>query len=275
MAKKLFYSSTDADTLAASDFAGAHLYASDTKLTSTLVGAKQSLDVYVANGIAVDLNGIYDGVTNLTPDNVGLIGHTRSATPSAVEQIERSTVGVANADDIVAANVHGLDVMSFGMVFDGTTWDRLRGTSGAVNIHDGGNSITVDATQLDIDDLNATDDAVQAWAFDGTGNAIGSTTGSLNVNITNASVTVSDAALANTAIAVGAVSVTTTSATLGTLYLYNNGSKAVDIGPSGVASGAGFPIYPGVYFDMRVGPAVVVHADAVSGTQDIRKLELS
>lgn len=52
-------------------------------------------------------------------------------------------------------------------------------------------SIVVTATQLDIDDLNATDDAVASWLKDGSGNSISSTGGALDVNISNASVVVS------------------------------------------------------------------------------------
>jgi hypothetical protein len=249
MAKKLFYSSTDADTLAASDFAGVHLYASDTKLTRTTVGGKEALDVNITNDIAVALNGVYDAVDNLLPDNAGLIGNTRAASPDETGQVERITVGAASADNVVAANVHGLDTNSFGMVYDGTAWDRMLGTGGAVHIHDGGNTITVDGTV-------AVTQSTSPWV-------------------------VSDAALANTAILATPASVTTTSAVLVAsalanrkyMYLYNNGSKAIEIGPSGVAAGSGFPIYPGVYFELRLGAAVALHADAVSGTQDVRVLE--
>jgi hypothetical protein len=104
-------------------------------ITSTTVGGKEALDVNVANDISVAVDGVYDGVSNLTPDNVGLIAHSRAATPGAAEQLFRSTGGAASADDVVAANVHGLDVNSFGMLFDGTTWDRARGTAGAANSH--------------------------------------------------------------------------------------------------------------------------------------------
>lgn len=225
MAKKLVFNSTDADTLAASDFVGAHLYAGGS------------------------LIGKLDG-----------------------------------SADAVATGFNAADVAAFGYLFNGTTWDRLRGTSGAVHINDGGNSITVDATQLDIDDLNATDDAVQAWAFDGTGNAIGSTGGALNVNISSGSVTVSDAALANTALAaansaqadVEALIVASPLANRKYLYLYNYGSHEDYLGPTGVTTGTGFPIYPGVYLDFRAGAAIAMYGiTKATKTTDIRSLELS
>lgn len=53
----------------------------------------------------------------------------------------------------------------------------------AVNIQDGGNSITVDANNLDIRDLAAATDTVSAWLKDATGNAF-STVNPLPVTIT-------------------------------------------------------------------------------------------
>lgn len=104
-------------------------------ITSTTVGGSEALDVNVANQISVDLDGVYDGVSNLTPDNVGLIAHSRAATPGDAEQLFRSTGGAASSDAVVAANVHGLDVNSFAMLFNGTTWDRAQGTAGAAHSH--------------------------------------------------------------------------------------------------------------------------------------------
>lgn len=46
--------------------------------------------------------------------------------------------------------------------------------AGAVNIQDGGNSITVDATDLDIRDLAAATDSVSAWLKDESGNPFSS-----------------------------------------------------------------------------------------------------
>jgi len=71
----------------------------------------------------------------------------------------------------------------------GGTW-TIDSITNDVSIDDGGNSITVDANQLDIDDLNATDDAVAAWLNDGSGNAIGSTGGALDVNVASGDLSV-------------------------------------------------------------------------------------
>ncbi len=112
-----------------------YLFSGTTAITTTNVSGKDGLDVNIINPINVDLDGVYDGVTNTNPDNVGLIAHVRAATPADANQTFRFTGGAASSDNVVAANVHGLDVNSFGMVFDGTTWDRLLGTAGAAHSH--------------------------------------------------------------------------------------------------------------------------------------------
>lgn len=149
----------DSQTIAASEWlqVAAALHAGDGTAITQTGGA---LDVNITNSLSVSLDGVYDGVSNLNPDNVGMIAHVRAASPGDAQQTFRSTGGAASADDVTAADVQGLDVNSFGMVFDGTAWDRLRGTSGAVHINDGGNSITVDAVDLDIRDLAFATDSV-------------------------------------------------------------------------------------------------------------------
>ncbi len=288
MAKKLHFDDTDADTLAASDYVGANIIAQDVLITHTQVGAKEALDVYVANDIMVDLNGVYDVGTNPLPDNVGIIAHSRAAAPDETNQIERLTSGAASSDDVVAADVHALDVNSFGMVFDGTTWDRLRGTAGAVHIHDGGNSITVDAVDLDIRDLTAASDSVAAWLSDGAGNAITSSGGALDVNIQSMdaiTLTVSDAALANTAVDNGEEDIVDTAtkviptdlASRKYVYLYNHGQSEVYIGKQTLLAVAnGFPIFPGVYLEARMGAAIALYGISKTGkTNNIRNLQLS
>lgn len=105
----------------------------------------RAMDVHVVNPldvniispvvIDVDLDGVYSG-GNTDPDNVGVIVHARAATPGDTDQTFRTTGGIANADAVVAANVHGADVNSYNMVYNGSTWDRLTGTNGAMNVSD-------------------------------------------------------------------------------------------------------------------------------------------
>jgi hypothetical protein len=133
--------------------------------------------------------------------------------------------------------------------------------------------VTVVATDLDIRDLDATQDNVAI--SDGTDTLAINADGSINT-------VASDAALANTAVLASAASSTTTSGTLGLalanrkyLTLYNNGNKIVFVGQSGVTTANGFPIFPGSLIDMRLGAAVALHSVAEAGTQELRALELS
>lgn len=123
---KLVFDASSADTILASSNVGAYVRGSDgTLITHTTVSAKEALDVYVANDIDVTIDGIYNAGTNPDPDNVGLISHVRGASPADADQTFRSTGGAASSDSVVAANVHGIDVNSFLMGYNGTTWDRL------------------------------------------------------------------------------------------------------------------------------------------------------
>ena len=81
-------------------------------------------------------------------------------------------------------------------------------------------------------------------------------------------------------IASGRASVTTTSGsalaantTRKYVIFYNLGSDVVDIGPSGVASGSGFPLYPGESVTLYTTAAI--HMDAASGTQSVAYIEVS
>jgi len=145
-------------------------------------------------------------------------------------------------------------------------------------------SIAVTATDLDIRDLSAASDSVASWTNDGSGNAIGSHTGALDVYLTNA-ITVNDAALADTAILASA----DTLAAAGTaekvvasnlanrkyLFLYNNDNRKMYIGGSTVDKDAGFPLSPGAYLELRAGASVDVYYDSEKSGSEIRVLELS
>jgi hypothetical protein len=91
----------------------------------------------------------------------------------------------------VALPAEGDQVGSFLLDAAGTALtSTLNGGKQSLDVNVSNTSLAVTATNLDIRDLTAASDSVQAWAFDGTGNAIGSTTGALNVHFTNASMSV-------------------------------------------------------------------------------------
>lgn len=202
-------------------------------LTSTTVGAKEALDVNVANQISVSVDGIYDGVNNLSPDSVGFIGHTRGAAPAIADQVFRSTGGAASADDVTAANVHGLDVNSFGMLFDGTAWDRARGTSGAANVH-----LASQASGF----LIATKSSYASAAAKAV--AVGATAAQLDATPLSGRTSIQVQNLSNKKLAIGF-------------------SNAVTL-----ASGILVP--PGGYFEKDIGAGVTVYAIGEVAGQDVR-----
>lgn len=240
---------------------------------------------------------IFDATAPAESANVGayvrasdgtLITHTTNGGVQALD------VQIANASVVVSAT--DLDIRDLVFATD--------------KVDVSGSAVTVSATNLDIRDLTAASDSVQAWAFDGVGNAIASHSigGSrylnaasalfdgagtaltstlvsgkqaLDVNIANA--TSLDDALATTAITAEAEAVATTEAALIAtplanrkyVFAYNNGNKIVYIGATGVTTAAGFPLFPGSILEMRLGAAVAPHAISQSGTQDVRVLQLS
>jgi hypothetical protein len=160
---------------------------------------------------------------------------------------------------------------------------------GEIAINDGGNSITVDATDLDIRDLTAASDSVESWTHDGTGTAITSTAENgdqaLDVHISNAGDIGDDFALADTAIAhaANALDVADTAedvvasplANRKYLFIYNNGNRRAYIGASGVSAAAGFPVSPGSYLELRAGASLDIEWVSADTNQEIRTLELS
>jgi hypothetical protein len=126
--RRLGFDITDADTILASDNVGAWLRAGSDgdRISSTNVGGKEGLDVNIINPLTVNIDGIYDGVNNTDPDNIGAIFHVRAASPADADQTKRTTGAAASVDAIVAANFHGQDVNSALLGFNGTTWDRIR-----------------------------------------------------------------------------------------------------------------------------------------------------
>lgn len=295
MKDQLIFDTTDANTIADSDSIGAYLRASDgTLLTHTDVGGKKALDVRVAEGINVEVDLAHtddsvrlgDGTAFFTSTSengdIALDVHL-SNTSIAVTATQLDVDDLTFADDKVDASGSTLGANS-GVDIGDVTINNAAG-AGAVNIQDGGNSITVDAVQLDIDDLNATDDAVASWLFDGTGTAITSTGSAIDVNIASGSVTVSDAALANTAVANAAETLDVAStaqnivvsplASRKYVYIYNNDNRTMFIGASGVTEANGFPMSPGSFMELRAGAAVDIEFVSPKINHAIRTLELS
>lgn len=77
--------------------------------------------VIIGGDVSVDIEGVYDAVTNPDPDNIGLIGHVRAVSPGDSDQTNRIT-------SITNTNVHALDVALH--TSDGSSVDTDYGTVG-------------------------------------------------------------------------------------------------------------------------------------------------
>ena len=148
MKDQLVFDTSDAVSIADSDSVGAYVRSDDgTLITHHTVGSDEGLDVYILNP-SIEVTATDLDIRDLD---------------SATDSVSAVQSGVWNVGINGDVNV-------------------TQGTSPWI-IGDGGNSITVDAVDLDIRDLTAVSDSVAAWLSDGSGNAITSTAGALDVNL--------------------------------------------------------------------------------------------
>jgi hypothetical protein len=284
--EKLVFDVTDVDTIAASDSVGAFVRSSDgTLIDHTDVGGEKGLDVYVLNANLEVTQGtdpwiVGDGGGSLTVDATDLDIRDLVYTSDSVTSHQGGTWTIDSITNAVTVTATDLDIRDLTQADEVTVF---QGTSPWV-IGDGGGSITVDAVDLDIRDLTAASDSVAAWLSDGSGNAITSTGGALDINIASSDIEIDvENDMANTAIENAATSVTTTSAALLAsqladrrfLYVQNLGGQQVYVGKSGVTTANGLRMSPGAVLELRLGPALSLHAVANGGTQDVRTMQLS
>lgn len=105
-----------------------------------------AIDVNIASGTVIaNMDGVYNGTTNTDPDNVGIIAHVRNATPGDAQQTLRLTGAAASSDDVDPANTLALDTNAFLMGWDGSAWDRIGITSGAIQATIAANLVADDA----------------------------------------------------------------------------------------------------------------------------------
>jgi hypothetical protein len=201
--EKIFFDPTDANTVADSDSIGAFVRAgSDGDLiASQTINAEEWLNV-----------------ASVLHDDSGAVINGSNPLPVSITSGVNVEVDLSHVDDSVAlgdgtnlltsttvgADI-GLDVniINASIVVSATDFDirDLVYTSDSVTAYQGTSPWVVSATDLDIRDLTAASDSVAAWLSDGSGNAITSSGGALdvnlasqdadiNVNITNASLSV-------------------------------------------------------------------------------------
>ncbi|MHA2066718.1 MAG: hypothetical protein ACXABY_20290, partial [Candidatus Thorarchaeota archaeon] len=140
-------------------------------------------------GNALDVNAtvtletayVDDSAFTIATDKVNAQGFLADET--ATDSVDEGDIGLARMT---------LDRRMITSSEQSGTWNigtvtTLTGITNDVNIADGGNSITVDAVQLDIDDLDADNDNVAI--SDGTDTLAINTDGSINVNVTPGPVT--------------------------------------------------------------------------------------
>lgn len=262
---------------------GAYITADDGTLIGHTGGA---LDVNITNSLSISLDGVYSG-GNTDPDNVGLISHARAASPADTDQTIRVTAGAVSADDVVAANVFALDTAGYMFGFDGSAWDRITATGGAMDINFATQDadITVDiATNLVADDAADAGGSLKAGsvALDGALSAI-SASGD-RADLTSdmyRRVYINDAP--NVSADINAVSVATTEVSLSAtplagrtrIIVQNSGSNSIFVGPTGVLISTGIEVSKGGTLSLELGEDVELFGICASGTQDTRVLELA
>lgn len=271
MAKhKLVFDATDAETLESSDNVGAFIRSADgTQITHTTVSGTESLDVNVTQSALP----------------------TGAATETTLASLLVELQSVTQAED--AAHVSGdagimslavrKDVAGSLVSADGDYAPLQVDANGALRV-----SGTLAVTEADVYAEDAAHTSGDMGGFilavrNDSMSSMVSADGDYAPFQVNALGELRTVDLSNVAIAASAESVTTTSAALiasplanrKDVKIYNNGSKTVWIGPSGVTSANGFPVFAGSVLEMKLGSAVAIHAQATAGTQDIRVLQLS
>jgi len=223
---------------------GAYLRASDgTLLTHTDVSGKKALDVNIASGVnvEVDLSHVDDSIR--LGDGTALFTSTSE-----------------NSD--IALDVH----------ISNTELSVIQGSDSPWSIDDNGGSLTVDASQLDIDDLDYTSDNV----------AIKGSTGNQLVVAADGSIGVTFASA--TAAAYGAKSITSTATKVITTNLANRrkvivqnlGSKDMFFGHDvSVTAATGILISAGSSVELELGATLDVYAITASSTADARYFEVA
>lgn len=242
---RIRYDATDVNSVAASSTVGSHTLAGDgTPITET--------------GGALDVN-FASGTVALASEFAEDTAHTTADTGQFIMSVRVDALTAVPATALAGTE---LDYQAL--------------------ISDQSGALYVAGTQFDIDDLNATDDAVAAHTHDGTGTAITSTGTALDVNIASGDVddSLANIAIENTTTAISTAAVAVVSSALANrkwLALANFDNKQLFFGKAGLTTVNGFPLNPGERAWLRIGPTPVVEAIGGTGasSEDLRVLELS
>jgi len=286
---RLIFDPTDANSIAASSSIGAFVRAGT---DGDLIGSEtlNALEWLRVSGPIIDSSGNEVAVTSNALDvNIaaapGLGIYAEDSAHSSGDDGQQ--ILAVRQDTLAASTSADGDYASFksnnlGELYV-TDTDVLAELQGGISVDDGGGSLTVDASDLDIRDLTAASDSVDAWLNDGSGNAIGSTGGSLDVNVTNSidlDDDLADTAIENTATAVSAAAINVVASALASrkwLATANEGNKSLYFGKTGVTTTNGYPLHPGMQHVWRIGPSVTPQVIGGTGasSEDMRVMELS
>jgi hypothetical protein len=256
----------DTAALAESDNVGAYLRASDgTLLTHTTVGAKQALDVNVANTVVVSATALDVRALAFATDKVDASGSTVELGATSLAALENISATVSGTVEIGATSLAALESI---------TVQNGAGVS-AVNIQDGGNSITVDATAFDIRALAFATDKVDVG---GSVVALDAPTLAALESITaviGGGVTAAFSAVAVDATVGGTDLVAVDLASRKKILIQNVSSKAIYVGNSGVTTATGIKVAAGSSAEFDAGPAINLFAITASGAADVRIMEVA
>jgi hypothetical protein len=59
------------------------------------------------------------------------------------------------------------------------------------------------------------------------------------------------------------------------LFIYNKDNRVMEIGATGFALGAGFPVSPGAYIELRAGASMDIEFNSTKLNHEIRTMEIS
>ncbi len=254
VSNRLVFDPADATSIAASSSVGAFVRAGD---DGTLIG-------HVSDALKVNFTNTSLAVTATDLDIRDLAFATDSV------DVSGSSVSITGS---VAVTATDLDIRDLAFATDSVD---VSGSSVSIT-----GSVAVTATDLDIRDLTAATDSVSAWTKDGSGTAITSTGGALDINIKSGDLddSLANASIANESRTVGTSAIATTAAAALAnrkwLYLANVSNKAIYFGKASVTLANGFPVYPGDKHEFRIGPAVTTNVIGEAAGLDLRVMELS
>jgi hypothetical protein len=237
MKDQLGFDVTDADTIADSDTVGAFLRSADgTLLTHTTNGAKESLDVNIANTGAIAVSA-----TDLDIRDLDSATDSVAAVQSGTWEVALDAATLA-ALETITVTATDLDIRDLDAAQDSVQANLFDGTGNAISSTGGAIDVNIASA--------AVDTATAATAIATAANAL---------------------TAANTAENVVASPLSNRKY----LYIYNNGNRKAFIGQSGVSAASGFPLSPGATMELRAGPAVDIEWVSANTSQEIRTLELS